>query len=135
MPRHFCCAAPGSYEYDDDRAATRIAPHHPKQAFAPSAWPHSALGTTRSPGARARVRSAHAGRFLSARPQLATIHEEPEDEDRGGAFGGAPLGPLSYLDVLPQTDAAEAGPSHHQDRDVEMAWDEESTLVAMLQDM
>lgn len=110
-------------------AATRAAQHQ-KSAYVAAA--RVAVG--RSPGPRARLHSTNTNRFLSSRSQLSTIHEEPDEDD--ALDDSREL----YRHFDTRTHAHEdtrPGPSRRQDRDDDvdmLGWDEETTLVAMLQD-
>ncbi|RPD56335.1 hypothetical protein L226DRAFT_615532 [Lentinus tigrinus ALCF2SS1-7] len=115
------------------RIATRSAQHQKSPYIAAA----RAAGVARSPGPRARLHSTNTNRFLSSRSQLETIHEEPEDDDAARALDDSralyrhfDTGPHAHEDTRP-------GPSRGQDRDDDvdmLGWDEETTLVAMLQE-
>lgn len=90
---------------------------------------------SRSPALRSRLHSTNTNRFLSARSQLSTICEEPEEDESEHQLDEPrelyrPLESWAHEDARP-------GPSrrHGHDDDVDMlAWDDETTLVAMLQE-
>ncbi|KAI0351488.1 hypothetical protein OH77DRAFT_1506466 [Trametes cingulata] len=111
------------------RFATRPVQHQKPLFLAKPSLP-------RSPALRARLHSANTSRYLQSRSQLSTIREEPEEE---GEEEHHPLedqrGLRRQADNWPHENAR-AGPSKRGlDEDVDMsAWDDESTLVAMLQD-
>ena len=97
------------------------------------------MNLARSPGLRSRLHSANTNRFLSERAQLSTIPEEPEEDEAESAprrYDGM-RNTYRYLEPWPQRDNARAGPSRRQEaeHDVDMlGWDDETTLVAMLQE-
>ncbi|RDX47013.1 hypothetical protein OH76DRAFT_1473180 [Lentinus brumalis] len=111
------------------RIATRAAQHQ-KSPYVAAA--RVAVG--RSPGPRARLHSTNTNRFLSSRSQLSTIHEEPDEDDvlddSRELYRHFDTRTHAHEDTRP-------GPSRRQDRDDDvdmLGWDEETTLVAMLQD-
>ncbi|KAI0672696.1 hypothetical protein C8Q78DRAFT_1020893 [Trametes maxima] len=117
-------AAPKSVK--QTRFATRSAQHQKPQYLAKPSVP-------RSPGLRSRLYSTNTSRFLQARTHLTTIREEPDEEDSDEQHRGADTherrAPLQWTRA--------EGPSRAQvaDEDADMSgWDDESTLVAMLQD-
>ncbi|KAI0807933.1 hypothetical protein C8Q74DRAFT_1363381 [Fomes fomentarius] len=110
------------------RFATRSAQHQ-KAPFV------TRPNVSRSPAPRSRLHSTNTNRFLSARSQLSTIREEPEEDESEHQLTESrelyrPLESWAHEDARP-------GPSRRQghDDDVDMlAWDDETTLVAMLQE-
>ena len=92
------------------------------------------MNLARSPGLRSRLHSANTNRFLSERAQLSTIPEEPEEDEAESAprrYDGM-RDTYRYLEPRSQR-----GPSRRQEveHDVDMlGWDDETTLVAMLQE-
>ncbi|KAI0647569.1 hypothetical protein C8Q79DRAFT_907113 [Trametes meyenii] len=108
------------------RFATRSAQHQKPQYLAKPSVP-------RSPGLRSRLYSTNTSRFLQARNHLATIREEPDEEDSDEHHRGAD----THERRTPLQWTRAEGPSRAQaaDEDADMSgWDDESTLVAMLQD-
>lgn len=98
----------------------------------PQKAPHTSRNPyTNSPRARVQTPSS-AARFLKSRA-LPTIREEPEEEEQACETS---YDMYRQLDALTRDDERErrrhAQSSHDDD---EMDWDEEKTLVAMLQDM
>jgi hypothetical protein len=72
---------------------------------------------------RFQPRNANTNRYLSYRTKLDAIKEEEEEECR------------QTRDLYRELDAYRDGSGiGHQDEDDEMAWDDETTLVAMLED-
>ena len=114
-------------------AATRLAQHQKSPYIAAA----RAAGVARSPGPRARLHSTNTNRFLSSRTQLSTIQEEPEEDDTAHATDD-PRELYRHFDTWPHPhEDTRPGPSRRQeqDDDVDMlGWDEETTLVAMLQE-
>ncbi|KAI0695865.1 hypothetical protein C8T65DRAFT_710727 [Cerioporus squamosus] len=111
------------------RIATRAAQHQRPPYVAAAR-----VGVARSPGPRARL---HSTRFLSTRSQLSTIQEQPEDDDAAHAVDDSPE-LYRQFDTWPYVrEDTRPGPSRRQDHDEGddmLDWDEETTLVAMLQD-
>lgn len=116
------------------RTAGSRAAQHQKSPYIAAA---RAAGVARSPGPRARLHSTNTNRFLSSRSQLSTIQEEPEEDDAAHALDDTHE-LYRHFDTRPHAhEDTRPGPSRRQDRDDDvdmLGWDEETTLVAMLQD-
>ncbi|TBU35436.1 hypothetical protein BD311DRAFT_707386 [Dichomitus squalens] len=113
------------------RRPTRLAQQHQKSPFP--------VNLARSPGLRSRLHSTNTSRFLSERAELSTILEEPEEDEAEPAphrYAGTREA-YKHLEPWPQHGSAQAGSSkrHEVEHDADMlGWDDESTLVAMLQE-
>ncbi|KAI0374644.1 hypothetical protein BV20DRAFT_1040913 [Pilatotrama ljubarskyi] len=126
LVQHASPAAPRTHKHT--RFTTRPVQHQKPLFLAKPSVP-------RSPALRSRLYSANTNRYLQSRSQLSTIREEPEEEDEEEHHVQDPRGLRQQADNWPHENAR-AGPSRQRvDEDVDMsAWDDESTLVAMLQD-
>ncbi|KAH9848870.1 hypothetical protein C2E23DRAFT_785223 [Lenzites betulinus] len=111
------------------RFATRPPQHQKPHFLAKPSVP-------RSPGLRARLASANTNRFLQGRSQLSTIREEEEEEGVDEHRIEDSRDRRRQTHSLPHDDARAAMPRRQgHDVDADMSnWDDESTLVAMLQD-
>ncbi|OBZ69325.1 hypothetical protein A0H81_10944 [Grifola frondosa] len=121
----------------------RASPHNPRSqkppryAVRPPPYQKSSLATrtpfAKSPGPRSRLYPFTASRFLlQSRTRLPTIHEEPLEEDERAHENSYDL--YQQLDALAREDARGIRRQESEDADEMMDWDEETTLVAMLQD-
>ncbi|EIW51819.1 uncharacterized protein TRAVEDRAFT_67611 [Trametes versicolor FP-101664 SS1] len=116
-------AAPRTHK--QTRFATRTAQHQKPHVLAKPSVP-------RSPGLRSRLHSANTSRFLQSRSQLSTIREEDEEEEERAHILQDARGARQ-----PLYEDARAGPVRRRDPDEDAdmsSWDDESTLVALLQD-
>ncbi|KAI0636441.1 hypothetical protein C8Q77DRAFT_1092755 [Trametes polyzona] len=118
-------AAPKTHK--QTRFATRPAQHQKPTFLAKAVVP-------RSPGLRSRLHSTNTSRFLPVRSQLTTIREEDEEEDAHRSEDSRELRRQTNTSLF---DGIRPGLGRRQgpDEDADMSlWDDESTLVAMLQD-
>ncbi|PCH37760.1 hypothetical protein WOLCODRAFT_135836 [Wolfiporia cocos MD-104 SS10] len=85
-------------------------------------------------GARGRIQNMNTSRYLQSRSQLSAIREEPveeEDEELGCKYTHDLY---RALDALERDDARGTHIRAREDDEGLMDWDDENTLVAMLQD-
>ncbi|KAI0820231.1 hypothetical protein BC628DRAFT_1398746 [Trametes gibbosa] len=120
-------AAPKTFK--QTRFATRPPQHQKPHFLAKPSVP-------RSPGLRARLASTNTNRFLQGRSQLSTIHEEDEGDgdDRHSIEDTRERRRQTHVPLHDDTCAGMLRwQAHEVDADMS-SWDDESTLVAMLQD-
>ncbi|KAI0780403.1 hypothetical protein BD413DRAFT_1266 [Trametes elegans] len=125
LVHHSSPLAPKAHKHT--RFATRLAQHQ-KPLFLANPRP------PRSPAVRSRLHSTNTNRFLQSRTHLSAIREDPEEGEGGPLFADAP-GTRPHTHTVWEN--ARPGPSQSRqvDHDADAsAWDDESTLVAMLQE-